>query len=704
MGLGRRGDHRNRRPCARGRESPHRPDREGQQGSRHVRARGCLHRTRTRRHRQRTADHVHLRARAAHDRAVVARSDDRDGDGHRERSIRQPHTKAHAVAHRRRPRRGSTRHGRRDGRENMVDDVEPAAAVRHIEAGFQPRLLRPHQRADAPLQRFAPRLGQEHYRPGQIHIRSLKRILIVSCIGVLAVTLIVRGQTRLTQATTFRIVEATIPDMQRAMTEKRLTSRELVTQYLIRIATYEDRLNAALAVNPHGLDEADQLDRERAQGRVRGALHGIPIALKANIHTTNMPTTGGALAFARYTPPYEATLTKNLKDAGAIIIAKTGLTELANWVAGNPTAMPGNYNAVGGFGFNPYDPRRDPREATFDGRPALQTGGSSSGIGTAASFWAANVGTDTGGSVISPSNANMLVGIRPTIGRISRYGVIPITADHDTAGPMARTVTDAAILFGALESAAPDANDPATTACTPPPGRDYTKFLNADALKGARIGIPRAFYYDRITLTGDRAGQPEGIGPTTGITAGRGGLNPAQAQSMAAAIAVLKQQGAVVVDPADVPSLAAKDPKDNFAAWDFCAGADQALGKDEQCSVAFKYGMKRDFNLWLKSLGPSAPVKTLTELREWNVKHAKAGAIRFGQSRLDISDEMDLERDRARFDADHRKDWLLSRTRGIDAVLQANRLDAILTPGGGGGGLAARAGHPIVVLPFGMVA
>ncbi|PYT15689.1 MAG: hypothetical protein DMG59_12765 [Acidobacteria bacterium] len=119
------------------------------------------------------------------------------------------------------------------------------------------------------------------------------------------------------------------------------------------------------------------------------------------------------------------------------------MTELANWVAGAPTPMPGNYNAVAGFGFNPYDPRRDPREATFDGRPALATGGSSSGIGTAASFWAGNVGSDTGGSIISPSNQNMLVGIRPTIGRISRYGVIPITADHDTAGPMARTVTDA---------------------------------------------------------------------------------------------------------------------------------------------------------------------------------------------------------------------------------------------------------------------
>jgi len=297
----------------------------------------------------------------------------------------------------------------------------------------------------------------------------------------------------------------------------------------------------------------------------------------------------------------------------------------------------------------------------------------------------------------------MLAGIKPTVGRVSRYGVIPITADHDTAGPMTRTVADAAILLGALEGAAPDPNDAATTTCTPPPGRDYTKFLRADGLKGARIGIPRAFYYNRIALAGDRPGTPEGIGPTTTVTAGRGGLNAAQAKVMADAIAVLKQQGAIIVDPADVPSLAATDPKDNFAAWDFCSGADQAKGRDANCSVNFKYGMKRDFNLWLKSLGPTAPVKTLTALREWNLAHTRAGAIKYGQSRLDISDEMDLEKDRARNDADHEKDWRLSRANGIDGALKANQLDAIFTPGGAGAGLAARAGYPIIVVPFGLV-
>src|SRR5205814_7504784 len=213
-----------------------------------------------------------------------------------------------------------------------------------------------------------------------------------------------------------------------------------------------------ITVNPDALKVADERDLERAQGRIRGPLHGIPIALKDNIQTTDLRTTGGALAFENLVPPYEATLAKNLREAGAISIAKTGMTELANWVAGAPTPMPGNYNAVGGQGYNSYDPRKDPRDATFDGRPALGTGGSSSGVGTAANFWAGNVGSETSGSVLSPSNQNMLAGIKPTVGRISRYGIIPITADQDTAGPMAKWVTDAAIILGVLEGAA-DPND-----------------------------------------------------------------------------------------------------------------------------------------------------------------------------------------------------------------------------------------------------
>jgi len=489
----------------------------------------------------------------------------------------------------------------------------------------------------------------------------------------------------------FSVVEASISDMRTALEQGRVTSRELVTQYFTRIAMYEDKLHAAITVNRNALQEADALDRERAQGHLRGPLHGIPIALKDNVLTTNMPTTGGALAFIDYVPPYEATLVTNLRAAGALIIAKTGMTELANWVAGGPTPMPGNYNAVGGFGMNPYDPRRDPRDATNDGRPVMQTGGSSSGIGTAANFWAANIGTETSGSILSPSNQNMLAGIKPTVGRVSRYGVIPITADQDTAGPMAKTVTDVAIMLGALEGAAPDPNDPATSTCTPPAGRDYTPFLKADGLKGARIGIPRAFFYDRVAVPGAKDQQQ------------RGGLNPEQAKVMADAIDVLTKLGAVIVDPADIPSIVTTDPDKNFLSWSTCGGLDGAKGKDADCSVVLKYGMKRDFNHFLETLGPSAPVKTLTELREWNITHTKAGAIRYSQSNLDVSDEMDVRADRARYEADRAKDIALSATNGIDAVMKANNLDALLFPGSNGAAIAAKPGYPTVIVPFATV-
>jgi amidase len=486
----------------------------------------------------------------------------------------------------------------------------------------------------------------------------------------------------------FTVVETSIPEMQAAMQQGRVTSRQLVTQYLSRIAVYEDKLHAAITVNPKAIEEADARDRERAQGRVRGPLHGIPIAVKDNIHTTNLPTTGGALAFDGFVPPYEATLVKHLRDAGAIIIAKTGMTELANGVAGAPTPMPGNYNAVAGYGFNPYDPRRDPRPATADGRPALGTGGSSSGIGTAANLWAANVGTETSGSILSPSNQNMLAGIKPTVGRVSRYGVIPITADQDTPGPLAKSVTDAAILLGVLEGAALDANDPATRACTPP-ASGYRRFLNASGLKGAHIGIPRAFYYNPTAVPGD--------------SQARGGLNPAQAKVMAEAIEILKRQGAVIVDPADIPSVVNPDAAANLLLWNTCAGANEAKGKDEHCSVVLKYGMKRDFNQWLASLGPSAPVKSLTELRRWNLEHGNAGAIKYGQSLLDISDEMDVEADRARYQADRSRDIALAGTHGIDEVMQANRLDALLFAGANGAAIAAKPGYPTVIVPFGKV-
>ncbi|MEI6739452.1 MAG: amidase family protein [Gemmatimonadaceae bacterium] len=486
--------------------------------------------------------------------------------------------------------------------------------------------------------------------------------------------------------TPFTVTEAGIPALQAALTSGQVTSVQLVQQYLTRIALYEDRLNAIITVNPAVLADAAAMDDERRAGRLRGPLHGIPVALKDNILTKGLRTTGGALAFSDLVPSYDATLVANLRKAGAIIIAKTQLTELANWMA---TGMPGNYTGVHGYSMNPWDPRRDPRDGFDDGRPVLGTGGSSSGVGTNVSFWAGNVGTETSGSVLSPSQQNFLVGIKPTIGRISRYGVIPITADQDTPGPMTRSVTDAAIMLGALEGTQPDPNDAATTACTPPTGGDYTPFLRADGLAGKRIGIPRAFFYDRVA--------------SGSSTTPRGGLPDVQQAAMRDVIAVLKAQGAVIVDPADIPSVLAPKAGDNFLDWNMCSGLDQMKGRDAECSIAFKYGMKRDFNTFLKTLGAQAPVKSLTELRLWNIAHQRGGAMKYGQALLDGADEMDVVADRARYEADRRKDILLSATQGIDAVMASQKLDALLFPGVSSANIAARTGYPSVTVPWALL-
>jgi amidase len=249
---------------------------------------------------------------------------------------------------------------------------------------------------------------------------------------------------------------------------------------------------------------------------------------------------------------------------------------------------------------------------------------------------------------------------------------------------MAKTVTDAAILFGALESASPDSNDPATTTCTAPPNRDYTPFLKADGLKGARIGIPRANYYDRFTPPG--AKEP------------RGGLNEAQAKSMADAIEVLKKAGATIVD-ADIPSVVDPDPKNNFLLW---GGACDNGPRDPNCSSVLWYGMKRDFNIFLASLGAAAPVKTLAELRAFNTAHGNRNAIKYKQVNLDNSDILDLDKDRAKWQADREKDIRLAATHGIDEVLKAQKLDALLFPGSSGAGIAAKPGYPTVIVPFGL--
>jgi amidase len=467
----------------------------------------------------------------------------------------------------------------------------------------------------------------------------------------------------------FQIEEATIPAMQAALAEGRVSSEELVEIYLARIEAYRGLLNPYITVNRQALAEARKLDEEREDGHLRGPLHGIPLALKDNMLTTQMPTSGGALAFKGFVPSYEATLTAKLRAAGAIILGKTVLTELATWVSDD---MPGNYSAVGRYGYNPYDPRPDPRPGVdffgypfHDGRPALATGGSSSGIATSANLAAANVGSETSGSILSPSNATMLAGIKPTTGLISRWGVIPITGDQDTAGPMARDVASAAIMLGVMGG--PDPHDPATARC--PAISNYTPFLRSDGLVGARIGVTRE-YYNTST--------------------------PAQQIVVNDAIMDLRHAGATV-EFVSVPSFA------DLQAWGICANRFQGKGADANCSIVLKYGTKRDFNAFLATLGRRAPVNTLTELREFNLAHQAANAIKYGQARLDISDEMNVAADAARYAADRAKDILLTATHGIDAALAAGHYDALLFPGARGADIAARPGYPSVTVPYGFV-
>ncbi len=451
---------------------------------------------------------------------------------------------------------------------------------------------------------------------------------------------------------------------------RRYSARQLTQAYLARIAKVDESINSIIELNPDALAIADLLDRERAAGRTRGPLHGIPILIKDNIDTADrMRTSAGSLALAESTAKHDAHIVRRLREAGAVLLGKTNLSEWANFRSTKSTS---GWSGRGGLTRNPYALDRN-------------CCGSSSGSGAAiaASLAAVAVGTETDGSIVCPSSSCGLVGLKPTLGLVSRSGIIPIAHSQDTAGPMTRTVTDAAILLGVLEG--PDPNDKATSACAPQV--DYTKFLQRDGLKGARIGIPRAFFYDKFTPPGEKEGW--------------GGLNDDQKKVVDEAVAVLKAQGAVVIDPADIPSVVDQDPKNNFLLWGVCTDMDEV--KARKCSIDLAYGMERDFNAWLASLGDKAPVKTLTELREWNVKHQKMGTIRYGQSLLDLSDAMDLELFGPRYQSDRANDIRLAGTLGIDAVMKQHDLDAILFPGSWGAGIAARPGYPTVMVPFGMV-
>ncbi|MBM0743942.1 PEP-CTERM sorting domain-containing protein [Phormidium sp. CLA17] len=460
------------------------------------------------------------------------------------------------------------------------------------------------------------------------------------------------------QTTSFTLQEATISNIQSAFESDLLTSKQLVQLYLSRIETYDaydksgpgpqNKINSILTLNPNALAVAEALDLERQQTGPRSLLHGVPILLKDNIDTFDLPTTAGSVALAGSIPPDDAFIAQKLREAGAVILGKANLTEYANYLT---NGMPAGYSSLGGYVFNPYNPIPLPNG---DGRPILSPGGSSAGSAAAiaANFAAVSIGTETSGSILSPANQNSLVGVKPTLGLASRDGIIPIAASQDTAGPLARTVTDAAILLGAITGV--DPKDAATAGSAGKTYTDYTPFLNTNALSGARIGVPREFFW------------------TTGVST-------EQAAIAENALSIIRSLGAEVVE-ADITTVPLPG------------------------SSVLSYEFKRDLNLYLGSLGENAPIKTLADVIAFNSSANPEVALKYGQVLALASQARDLDpssADTQKYLADRAQDLLLSREQGIDAYLNTYNLDAIFFPGTRGANIAARAGYPSVIVPAG---
>jgi amidase len=425
---------------------------------------------------------------------------------------------------------------------------------------------------------------------------------------------------------------ATIGQLQQAQVDRRVTSVQLVHAYLDRIEAYNTRgpsLNAVRVINPAAEDEARRADGERARGRVRGPLHGVPVLVKDNIDVKGLPTTAGALALESSRPAGDAFLVGRLRAAGAIILGKTNLTEFANFTT---AGMPSGYSGLGGQVLNPYDVSQTPS-------------GSSSGsaVASATSLAPVTVGTETSGSILSPSVANSLVGVKPTVGLVSRTGIVPIAASQDTAGPIARSVRDAAALLTALTGVDPE--DPATAGSAGAAGTDYTAGLRTDALRGVRIGVASA--------------------PTGN-----------QGTAFGQALDVLRAQGATVVDvTVDAGNLPPS---------------------------ILTYEFKRDLNSYLARLPADAPMKTLDDVVRFNTAHASEGAIKFGQTQLTASNQVELDdpATKAAYEADRDNGIATARGR-IDSALRAQSLDAIVFAGSGSAGIGARAQYPSVAVPIG---
>ncbi|HXM64994.1 MAG TPA: amidase [Terriglobales bacterium] len=449
--------------------------------------------------------------------------------------------------------------------------------------------------------------------------------------------------------------EITIADLQAGMASGKFTARSITEKYLARIDEIDKHgpaLNSVIEINPDALAIADALDKERKTNHVRGPMHGIPVLIKDNIDTADrMQTTAGSLALLGSKPTRDSFVAQKLRESGAVILGKTNLSEWANIRSSHSSS---GWSGRGGQTVNPYALDRNPCGSS-----------SGSGAATAASLCAVAVGSETDGSVVCPSSANGLVGIKPTLGLISRAGIIPIAHSQDTAGPMARTVRDAAILLSAL--AGVDPRDSATAASAGNAAADYTKFLDPHGLRGARIGVARKYF----------------------------GSNDAQDQLMNNLIAAMKHQGADIVDPADLPTH----------------------GKfDDSELLVLLYELKADLNAYLAAR-PGAP-RSLQDIINFNDSNHEKEMPYFGQDlfiKAETKGPLSSKEYIDALEANHR----LSRKEGIDAVIDQFRLDAIMAPTagpawltdfangdhavGGSSNAAAVAGYPDITVPAGFV-
>jgi len=455
------------------------------------------------------------------------------------------------------------------------------------------------------------------------------------------------------------LVEATIPELQAAMRSGRTTSRELVQKYSDRIARIDragPRLISMAEVNPDAFEIADRLDKERIDRGPRGPLHGIPVVLKDNIATTDkMETTAGSLALVGSRPRREAYVVKKLREAGAVILGKTNLSEWANFRSDYSSS---GWSARGGQVRNPY---------VLDRSPCGSSSGSA--VAVAANLASVALGTETDGSILCPSSVNGVVGIKTTLGLISRDGVVPVAHSQDIVGPICRTVTDAAILLGALVGV--DKNDATTRSSEGKYYSDYTKFLDRDGLSGARIGVPRRVYF---------------------------GYSPRSDAITDVAIKRMQELGAKIIDPANIPTA-------------------RRMSTSGSEGAVLLHEFKADINHYLSGLANSK-VRSLKDVIDFNEAHKLDELKYFGQDVLLEAQKAKTLKD-PKYLAALRENYHLSRQKGIDFVMDKHRLDALVTPTtspswvidlvdgdhglGGSSKPTALAGYPAITVPAGFV-